>query len=205
MARRRRSRGPRWPYSSHARSASLSRNPAPRRRRGRSRGRIESESKRNQTRIKTISKANQNRTLLLKREREIEKKTLTCLLSPPNPPEGDSREFRALGFVDPDDLPSDEPGEFERFAAECIDAFNTVTGKDYRSTGGKDWLDLRRIYDPGRTVEDVRKVVAAKQEQWADSDMAKFIRPSTLFGAKFEEYLNEGEGAASDESDWDFD
>ena len=56
-----------------------------------------------------------------------------------------------------------------------------------------------------RTVEDVRKVVAAKQEQWADSDMARFIRPSTLFGAKFEEYLNEGEGAASDESDWDFD
>ena len=35
--------------------------------------------------------------------------------------------------------------------------------------------------------------------------MAKFIRPSTLFGAKFEEYLNVGEGAASDESDWDFD
>lgn len=124
---------------------------------------------------------------------------------PPNPPEGDSRESNALGLVDPDDLPSDEPGEFERFAVECIDAFNAVTGKDYRSSGGKDWLDLRRIYDSGRTVDDVRKVVAAKQEQWADSDMAKFIRPSTLFGKKFEEYLNEGEGAASDESDWDFD
>ena len=54
-------------------------------------------------------------------------------------------------------------------------------------------------------MEDVRKVVAAKQGQWADSDMARFIRPSTLFGAKFEEYLNEGEGATSDESDWDFD
>lgn len=124
---------------------------------------------------------------------------------PPNPPEGDSRESNALGFVDPDDLPSDEPGEFERFAMECIGAFNAITGKDYRSSGGKDWLDLRRIYDSGRTVEDVRKVVAAKQGQWADSDMARFIRPSTLFGAKFEEYLNEGEGAASDESDWDFD
>lgn len=124
---------------------------------------------------------------------------------PQNPPEGDSRESNALGLVDPDDLPSDEPGEFERFAMECIDAFNAVTGKDYRSSGGRDWLDLRRIYDSGRTVADVRKVVAAKQRQWADSDMAKFIRPSTLFGAKFEEYLNEGEGAACDESDWDFD
>lgn len=166
----------------------------------------------NQKRNKTKSKANQNdikresKSSLPIKEGERDREEDTDVSSiPPNPPEGDSREFRALGFVDPDDLPSDEPGEFERFAAECIDAFNAVTGKDYRSSGGKDWLDLRRIYDSGRTVADVRKVVAAKQEQWADSDMAKFIRPSTLFGAKFEEYLNEGEGVASDESDWDFD
>jgi uncharacterized phage protein (TIGR02220 family) len=166
----------------------------------------------NRKRNKTKSKANQNdikresKSSLPIKEGERDREEDTDVSSiPPNPPEGDSREFRALGFVDPDDLPSDEPGEFERFAAECIDAFNAVTGKDYRSSGGKDWLDLRRIYDSGRTVEDVRKVVAAKQEQWADSEMARFIRPSTLFGAKFEEYLNEGEGVASDESDWDFD
>lgn len=159
------------------------------------------ESKAEQNEIKSESKQGSS---IKEGEREREEDTDVSSI-PPNPPEGDSRDYPALGFVDPDDLPSDEPGEFERFAAECIDAFNAVTGKDYRSTGGKDWLDLRRIYDSGRTVEDVRKVVAAKQEQWADSDMARFIRPSTLFGAKFEEYLNEGEGAASDESDWDFD
>lgn len=167
----------------------------------------------NQKRNKAKSNANQND---IKREsksgssikegdRDREEDTDVSSI-PPNPPEGDSRESSALGLVDPDDLPSDEPGEFERFAMECIAAFNGITGKDYRSSGGKDWLDLRRIYDSGRTVEDVRKVVAAKQEQWAgDPAMAKFIRPSTLFGKKFEEYLNEGEGVASDESDWNFD
>ena len=165
------------------------------------RKRIKAESNANQNDIKRESKQGSS---IKEGEGEREEDTDVSSI-PPTPPEGDSRDYPALGFVDPDDLPSDEPGEFERFAAECIGAFNAVTGKDYRSTGGKDWLDLRRIYDSGRTVEDVRKVVAAKQEQWADSDMARFIRPSTLFGAKFEEYLNEGEGAASDESDWDFD
>lgn len=84
----------------------------------------------------------------------------------------------------------DEPGDFERFAAACIDAFNAETGKDYRSSGGKDWLDLRRIYDNGRTVEDVRAVVRCKLAEWGrDPKWAKFVRPSTLFGDKFEEYL----------------
>lgn len=170
-----------------------------------SKGEAKRRAKAKQNGSKTPSKRESKSDSPIKEgERDREEDTDVSSI-PPNPPEGDSREFRALGFVDPDDLPSDEPGDFERFAAECIDAFNAVTGKDYRSSGGKDWLDLRRIYDSGRTVEDVRKVIAAKQGQWADSDMAKFIRPSTLFGAKFEEYLNEGEGVASDESDWDFD
>ena len=84
----------------------------------------------------------------------------------------------------------DEPGEFERFAAACIDAFNDETGKDYRSSGGEDWLGLRRIYDNGRTVDDVRSVVRCKLAEWGrDPKWAKYVRPSTLFGPRFEEYL----------------
>lgn len=98
--------------------------------------------------------------------------------------------------------PSETDGEeFARFAADCIAAFNAETGKDYRSSGGKDWLDLRRIYDNGRTVADVRRVVRSKAAEWGrDQKMAKFVRPSTLFGAKFEEYLAEGEGKPPDAS-----
>ena len=84
----------------------------------------------------------------------------------------------------------DEPGEFERFAAACIGAFNDETGKDYRSSGGEDWLGLRRIYDNGRTVDDVRSVIRCKLAEWGrDPKWAKYVRPSTLFGPRFEEYL----------------
>lgn len=97
-------------------------------------------------------------------------------INPPNPPEG---EF-------------DDNEEFAAFAVECIAAFNEETGQDYRSSGGRDWLDLRRIWDNGRTVDDVRAVARAKLRDWGrDPKMRKFVRPSTLFGPKFEEYLAE--------------
>ena len=96
--------------------------------------------------------------------------------NPPNPPEADSDDSEA----------------FAAFAVECIAAFNDETGQDYRSSGGKDWLDLRRVWDNGRTVDDVRAVVRSKLREWGrDPKMRKFVRPSTLFGPKFEEYLAE--------------
>ena len=96
--------------------------------------------------------------------------------NPPNPPAGDL----------------DDSEEFAAFAVACIDAFNAETGQDYRSSGGRDWLDLRRVWDNGRTVDDVRAVVRSKLRDWGrDPKMRKFVRPSTLFGPKFEEYLAE--------------
>lgn len=53
-------------------------------------------------------------------------------------------------------------------------------------------LGLRRIYDNGRTTEDVRRVIRAKQAQWGrDPEFSSFLRPKTLFGENFEEYLAE--------------
>ena len=88
----------------------------------------------------------------------------------------------------------DEDGNaFAEFAAGCIDAFNAETGSDYRwGGGGRLALDLRRMFDAGRTVDDARAVVRRKRDEWRGSKrMAQHIRPETLFGEKFESYLNE--------------
>lgn len=91
-----------------------------------------------------------------------------------------------------------EPGEFEAFAMAALDAFNAETGQDYRSSGGTDWLDLRRIFDNGRTVDDVRAVVRLKLREWGrEPKMRRYVRPSTLFGPKFEEYLAECGGLSA--------
>ena len=67
------------------------------------------------------------------------------------------------------------------------------TGSDYRwGGGGRLALDLRRMFDAGRTVDDARAVVRRKRDEWRGSKrMAQHIRPETLFGEKFESYLNE--------------
>ena len=88
---------------------------------------------------------------------------------------------------------SDPDGSaFAAFVADCMAAFNEVTGKDIRGASPKVQLRLRRIYDNGRTVDDVRRVVAGKAAQWRDDPRERrFITPETLFGDSFESYLNE--------------
>lgn len=92
-------------------------------------------------------------------------------------------------------FPEDDPeaNAFAEFAAGCIDAFNSETGSDYRwGGGGRLALDLRRMFDAGRTVDDARAVVRRKRDEWRGSKrMAQHIRPDVLFGEKFEGYLNE--------------
>lgn len=92
-------------------------------------------------------------------------------------------------------FPEDDPeaNAFAEFAAGCIDAFNAETGSDYRwGGGGRLALDLRRMFNAGRTVDDARAVVRRKRDEWRGSKrMAQHIRPETLFGEKFESYLNE--------------
>ncbi|GFZ33293.1 hypothetical protein CSC2_38190 [Clostridium zeae] len=43
----------------------------------------------------------------------------------------------------------------------------------------------------GFTLEDFYKVIDNKLLDWKSTDMEKFLRPETLFGNKFEGYLNE--------------
>ncbi len=105
----------------------------------------------------------------------------------PKPPRADGFAEEFAGCEqDPDGT------AFAEFAKGCIDAFNAETGSDYRLGGGKVMLGLRRIYDNGRTLEDVRRVIAGKQAQWGrDPSFSAFLRPKTLFGENFEEYLAE--------------
>lgn len=113
----------------------------------------------------------------------------TVQANPVQTRENQTRENQDAPF--PEDDP--EGNAFAEFAAGCIDAYNAETGSDYRwGGGGRLALDLRRMFDAGRTVDDARDVVRRKRDEWRGSKrMAQHIRPETLFGEKFESYLNE--------------
>lgn len=78
------------------------------------------------------------------------------------------------------------------FATEALAAFNEITKSDVHDMSGDAWCGLRRIFESGRTIDDVRAVVEKKYAEWKDDPkMRKFVRPSTLFGERFDEYLNQ--------------
>lgn len=74
----------------------------------------------------------------------------------------------------------------------CIVEFlNDKTGKLYKaSTKKTSDLISARIND-GFKISDFEKVIEIKSSQWLGTDMEKYLRPETLFGNKFESYLNE--------------
>jgi len=43
----------------------------------------------------------------------------------------------------------------------------------------------------GFTVDDFKKVIDIKASHWLNTDMEMYLRTQTLFGTKFETYLNE--------------
>ena len=72
-----------------------------------------------------------------------------------------------------------------------IDYLNRKASTNYRSTTKNTQSFINARLKEGYTVEDFKKVVDSKSKEWLNTDFEKYLRPSTLFGTKFENYLNE--------------
>ncbi|CAM3226512.1 DNA replication protein [Lactococcus hircilactis] len=67
---------------------------------------------------------------------------------------------------------------------------NQVTGKNFQFVEKSMNLIKARLKD-GFVLDDFKKVIDIKFNEWSNTDMAKYIRPETLFGNKFDGYLNQ--------------
>lgn len=74
--------------------------------------------------------------------------------------------------------------------AEVVQALNEETGAHYRPTSKATMRHVLARLREGFTVDDCREVIRKKSEEWSGTEMAKYLRPETLFGSKFESYLN---------------
>ena len=74
--------------------------------------------------------------------------------------------------------------------AEIVAYLNGVTGSHYKPTTPKTQKQIRARMREGFTVADFKTVIDKKnQDEWFVT--GGFMRPETLFGTKFEGYLNE--------------
>lgn len=87
---------------------------------------------------------------------------------------------------------------------EIISYLNAKSGKSYRASSRKTQSLISARLNEGFKSEDFHRVIDNKCRDWkSDKKMENYLRPETLFGTKFEGYLNEGSKAVSDYAEYD--
>lgn len=86
---------------------------------------------------------------------------------------------------------NDEPHIDLEKIKDIISYLNEKAGTKYRASGSKTQRLIKARFNDGFNDEDFKKVIDIKVAEWSGTDMAKYLRPETLFGTKFESYLNQ--------------
>lgn len=72
-----------------------------------------------------------------------------------------------------------------------IEYLNMVCGTRYKHTTCGNVKDLKSRLKEEYTEQDFYTVIDKKAKEWKGTERARYLRPSTLFGNKFGEYLNQ--------------
>ena len=76
--------------------------------------------------------------------------------------------------------------------SEIVNYLNKKTDSCFKHTTKDTQTKIRARWNEGFRLEDFKNVIDIKTEQWLGSERWKgYLRPFTLFGGKFESYLNE--------------
>lgn len=82
-----------------------------------------------------------------------------------------------------------------------ISFLNNTCKTKYKANSKKTNSLIRARVKEGFTVEDFKTVITKKAAEWKGTSYEKYLRPETLFGTKFEGYLNQparGKGKLND-------
>jgi uncharacterized phage protein (TIGR02220 family) len=74
---------------------------------------------------------------------------------------------------------------------DIINYLNVKANKSFKSSTPKTKTFINARLNEGFKLKDFKTVINNKCNSWLNSDMAVYLRPETLFGTKFESYLNE--------------
>lgn len=77
--------------------------------------------------------------------------------------------------------------------SKIIQKLNNICDTKYRASSNKTKGLIKARFNEGFTRDDFYTVIEKKANEWIGTDMSKFLRPETLFGTKFEGYLNQKE------------
>ena len=74
--------------------------------------------------------------------------------------------------------------------SEIINYLNKKANTGYKPNSKNTARHINARLEEGYTVEDFKCVIDKKCAEWKNTEMEQYLRPETLFGTKFEGYLN---------------
>ena len=89
------------------------------------------------------------------------------------------------------DKNSIEKVSIDKYIVEIVDYLNHVCGTNYRPNTKNTQKHIKARLSEGYTVDDFKTVIDKKHTEWSGKDMEQYLRPDTLFGTKFESYLQQ--------------
>lgn len=114
------------------------------------------------------------------KERELEKKEHIV-----------GQDFIFPNYLSENSIEAIKKGNPENYEKRVPIAYlNQVASKDFKYIEKNIKLVKARLNE-GYTLDDFKKVIDKKVTEWRNTDMAKYIRPETIFGTKFDGYLNQ--------------
>lgn len=86
---------------------------------------------------------------------------------------------------------TDKDISFNNLFHKVIDYLNIKANTRYKYTSDKSKKCIHARVEEGFTIDDFVEVIDKKCGEWIGTEWEKFLRPETLFGTKFESYLNQ--------------
>ena len=99
--------------------------------------------------------------------------------------EGKNKELKDIVEQEPDPIPY----------REIIDYLNQKAGKSFKRSAAGNKKVIKARWNEGYKLDQFKRVVDNKCQDWLnDEKMSQYLQPSTLFGNKFDQYLNQRKG-----------
>lgn len=92
--------------------------------------------------------------------------------------------------IDTSDTDTDTVSDTDTIT-DIINYLNCKINSNYKSNSKNTKSHISARLREGYTFEDFKKVIDIKYADWHNTEYEKFLRPDTLFGTKFENYLNQ--------------
>lgn len=101
-----------------------------------------------------------------------------------------------LSWGEPPEQPQQEPPKAaerknnSQVYKDIVDYLNATAGTKYRASSKATQAHINARLKEGYTVADFKTVIDRKSTEWKGTEFEQYLCPETLFGTKFEKYLN---------------